>query len=128
MLSTTCTATKLSIVILKVFNLRLSTDKLAANILLSNTGCLKLADFGLARPLVAKANPRYTNKVITLWYRPPELLLGAVNYGPSVDIWSAGYVDVHIYSHSEKDASWLNYSRRRFYLEETKRNDLISSN
>lgn len=34
----------------------------------------------------------YTNKVITLWYRPPELLLGAQCYGCSVDIWSAGCV------------------------------------
>lgn len=34
----------------------------------------------------------YTNKVITLWYRPPELLLGEERYGPGIDIWSVGYV------------------------------------
>jgi serine/threonine protein kinase len=34
----------------------------------------------------------FTNKVITLWYRPPELLLGATRYGTSVDIWSAGCI------------------------------------
>lgn len=35
----------------------------------------------------------YTNKVITLWYRPPELLLGEERYGPGIDIWSVGLVE-----------------------------------
>ena len=35
---------------------------------------------------------QYTNKVITLWYRPPELLLGEERYGPAIDVWSCGYV------------------------------------
>eukprot|EP00978_Attheya_sp_CCMP212_P006861 scaffold15989_cov54-Attheya_sp.AAC.6 len=34
----------------------------------------------------------FTNKVITLWYRPPELLLGATRYGSQVDVWSAGCI------------------------------------
>ena len=34
----------------------------------------------------------YTNKVITLWYRPPELLLGEERYGPSIDVWSCGCI------------------------------------
>jgi len=34
----------------------------------------------------------FTNKVITLWYRPPEILLGATQYGPPVDVWSAGCI------------------------------------
>lgn len=34
----------------------------------------------------------YTNKVITLWYRPPELLLGEERYGPAIDIWSCGCI------------------------------------
>jgi len=34
----------------------------------------------------------YTNRVITLWYRPPELLLGATSYGPAIDMWSAGCI------------------------------------
>lgn len=42
--------------------------------------------------MVASADARYTNKVITLWYRPPELILGETVYGPSVDLWSAGFV------------------------------------
>ena len=35
---------------------------------------------------------QYTNKVITLWYRPPELLLGEERYGPAIDVWSCGLV------------------------------------
>lgn len=51
-----------------------------------------MADFGLARLYQADDKERpYTNKVITLWYRPPELLLGEERYGPAVDVWSCGY-------------------------------------
>ncbi|CAG5092670.1 Similar to cdk9: Cyclin-dependent kinase 9 (Xenopus tropicalis) [Cotesia congregata] len=35
---------------------------------------------------------RFTNRVVTLWYRPPELLLGDRNYGPSIDLWGAGCI------------------------------------
>jgi serine/threonine protein kinase len=53
-----------------------------SNILMNNRGQLKLADFGLARLYSAKDKQRpYTNKVITLWYRPPELLLGEERCG-----------------------------------------------
>jgi cyclin-dependent kinase 12/13 len=56
-------------------------------------GQIKLADFGLARLYNAKDKARpYTNKVITLWYRPPELLLGEERYGPSIDVWSCGCI------------------------------------
>ena len=34
----------------------------------------------------------YTNRVVTLWYRPPELLLGARQYGPPIDMWGAGCI------------------------------------
>ena len=30
--------------------------------------------------------------MITLWYRPPELLLGEERYGPSIDVWSCGCI------------------------------------
>ena len=65
----------------------------AANVLITKTGILKLADFGLARSISIPKNEKpncYTNKVVTLWYRPPELLLGDRNYGPPVDMWGAG--------------------------------------
>jgi CTD kinase subunit alpha len=51
---------------------------------------MKLADFGLARFYSKRRVQDYTNRVITLWYRPPELLLGETAYGPEVDMWSAG--------------------------------------
>jgi len=66
-------------------------DLKLSNILISNTGDLKLADFGLARVLTSK-QANYTNRVITLWYRPPELLLGSKLYDFSVDVWSAGCI------------------------------------
>jgi len=58
-------------------------------------GQIKLADFGLARLYDSDDKDRpYTNKVITLWYRPPELLLGEERYGPAIDIWSTGSVTI----------------------------------
>ncbi len=35
---------------------------------------------------------KLTNKVVTIWYRSPELLLGATDYDEKVDIWSAGCI------------------------------------
>ena len=70
----------------------LHRDIKAANILVSNTGQLKLADFGLARFYAKGRNSDYTNRVVTIWYRSPELLLGETVYGPAVDIWSAACV------------------------------------
>lgn len=68
-------------------------DIKGSNILINNRGELRLADFGLARFYQKRRRSDYTNRVITLWYRPPELLLGATVYGAEVDIWSAGYVE-----------------------------------
>ena len=65
------------------------------NILISNSGAIKLADFGLARMFQIPLRP-YTQGVVTLWYRPPELLLGAVEYSPAVDIWSLGVIFAEI--------------------------------
>jgi len=69
----------------------LHRDIKGSNLLINNQGQLKLADFGLARPFTEQQG-NYTNRVITLWYRPPELLLGAVQYGPAIDMWSAGCI------------------------------------
>jgi cell division cycle 2-like protein len=61
------------------------------NILLKN-GVLKIADFGLARPLPSEADAILTTPVQTVWYRAPELLLGAKCYGPAIDLWSVGCI------------------------------------
>jgi len=70
----------------------LHRDIKCSNILLNNKGEVKLGDFGLARLYNAEESRPYTNKVITLWYRPPELLLGEERYGPAVDVWSCGCI------------------------------------
>ncbi|XP_064401807.1 cyclin-dependent kinase 12-like isoform X2 [Halichondria panicea] len=71
----------------------LHRDLKCSNILINNQGQLKLGDFGLARLYHADDKSRlYTNRVITLWYRPPELLLGEEHYGPAVDMWSCGCI------------------------------------
>merc|ERR1719384_324636 len=78
-------------------------DMKAANVLITKQGILKLADFGLARAIsinkAGQAN-RYTNRVVTLWYRPPELLLGERNYGPAVDMWGAGCIMAEMWTRS----------------------------
>lgn len=55
-------------------------------------GVFKLADFGLARRTGSPPPARLTTPVVTLYYRPPDLLLGASSYGPEVDVWSLGCV------------------------------------
>jgi serine/threonine protein kinase len=56
-------------------------------------GGLKVADFGLARLLRAPLRPLSENGVVvTIWYRAPELLLGARHYGRAVDCWAAGCI------------------------------------
>ncbi|KAL4929665.1 putative protein kinase [Aspergillus undulatus] len=76
----------------------LHRDIKAANILISNQGRLKYADFGLARFFSKSRQLDYTNRVITIWYRPPELLLGETRYGPAVDVWSAACVYVEMFT------------------------------
>jgi len=68
----------------------LHRDLKPQNILIGKDS-LKIGDFGLAR-LFSLPTRVYTHDVVTLWYRAPEILLGAQKYGPEVDIWSAGCV------------------------------------
>ncbi|KMT08218.1 hypothetical protein BVRB_6g142360 [Beta vulgaris subsp. vulgaris] len=70
----------------------LHRDIKGSNLLIDNKGTLKLADFGLARFFANDDKGNLTNRVISLWYRPPELLLGSTNYGPTVDMWSVGCI------------------------------------
>ena len=65
------------------------------NVLLAGGGRVLLADFGLARSLALPART-LSPEVVTLWDRPPELLLGARAYGPAVDLWSVGCVAVEM--------------------------------
>jgi len=100
-----------------------------ANILLNKKGELKLADFGLARFMSPNGHSnRYTNRVVTLWYRPPEVLLGERNYGyvrvpcffevltwfppiltaqhcgftlsPKIDLWGVGCIMAELWTRS----------------------------
>jgi cyclin-dependent kinase len=63
--------------------------------LINSAGELKLADFGLARAFGIPVR-NYTNEVVTLWYRSPDVLLGSRNYNTSVDIWSIGCIFVEL--------------------------------
>lgn len=80
-------------------------DLKTSNLLYSNDGHLKVADFGLARlytavpadaPPATRALGRMTPLVVTLWYRAPELLLGEPCYTPAVDMWSVGCIFAEI--------------------------------
>ncbi|KAD7116793.1 hypothetical protein E3N88_04061 [Mikania micrantha] len=69
-------------------------DIKGANLLVNNEGIMKIGDFGLANfcnSFGEKKQP-LTSRVVTLWYRPPELLLGSTDYEASVDLWSIGCV------------------------------------
>ncbi|CAI7678579.1 unnamed protein product [Penicillium pancosmium] len=61
------------------------------NLLIDREGNLKLADFGLARAFGVPLRT-YTHEVVTLWYRSPEILLGARQYSTGVDMWSVGAI------------------------------------
>ncbi|KAL3425704.1 Serine/threonine-protein kinase ppk23 [Phlyctema vagabunda] len=69
----------------------LHRDLKTSNLLLNNRGQLKIADFGMAR-YFGDPPPKMTQLVVTLWYRAPELLLGAEKYGTAVDMWSIGCI------------------------------------
>ncbi|KAJ7566925.1 hypothetical protein O6H91_02G124400 [Diphasiastrum complanatum] len=70
----------------------LHRDIKGSNLLLDNGGNLKIADFGLATIYRQSQKQAMTSRVVTLWYRPPELLLGAMDYGAAIDLWSTGCI------------------------------------
>ncbi|KAG2284447.1 hypothetical protein Bca4012_053109 [Brassica carinata] len=72
-------------------------DLKPSNLLMNNSGELKICDFGMARQYGSPIKP-YTQMVITQWYRPPELLLGAKQYSTAVDMWSIGCIMAELLS------------------------------
>lgn len=77
-------------------------DLKLSNMLLTHSGVLKLADFGLARQLITKHTQEddwqlppkqmLTPKLVTLWYRAPEILLRCPTYGLPSDMWALGCI------------------------------------
>ncbi|CAH8336788.1 unnamed protein product [Eruca vesicaria subsp. sativa] len=76
----------------------LHRDIKCSNLLIDRNGVLKIADFGLATFFDPAKTIPLTSHVVTLWYRPPELLLGACHYGVGVDLWSTGCILGELYA------------------------------
>lgn len=72
----------------------LHRDLKPANIMVTVDGCVKIGDLGLARKFNNMLQTLYTGDkvVVTIWYRAPELLLGARHYGPAIDLWAVGCI------------------------------------
>ncbi|KAL3353949.1 hypothetical protein AABB24_018560 [Solanum stoloniferum] len=70
----------------------LHRDIKGSNLLIDDNGILKIGDFGLATTFEPNQTQPLTSRVVTLWYRAPELLLGTTEYGVAIDMWSAGCI------------------------------------
>ena len=66
-------------------------DIKCSNILMNSTGQVKLADFGMSIRFRPGTLHKGQRGVVTLWYRAPELLMGA-EYSESIDMWAVGCV------------------------------------
>lgn len=76
----------------------LHRDIKGSNLLIDNNGVLKIADFGLATFYEPDQEQPLTSRVVTLWYRAPELLLGATEYGAAIDMWSSGCILAELFA------------------------------
>ncbi|CAN1175566.1 Probable serine/threonine-protein kinase At1g54610 [Linum perenne] len=74
----------------------LHRDIKGSNLLINDDGVLKIGDFGLAN--FYRDSQTLTSRVVTLWYRAPELLLGATQYGAGIDLWSAGCILAELFA------------------------------
>ena len=63
-------------------------DIKGGNVLISEEGVVKIADFGLSRDMAPYSN--YTTRVVTRWFRAPEIALQSKTYSQNIDIWSIG--------------------------------------
>ncbi|KAH9891110.1 Pkinase-domain-containing protein [Cubamyces lactineus] len=69
----------------------LHRDLKPQNLLINRKGELKIGDFGLARAFGVPVNT-FSNEVVTLWYRAPDVLMGSRTYSTSIDVWSCGCI------------------------------------
>uniref|UniRef100_A0A9J7WYR3 Cyclin dependent kinase 10 n=2 Tax=Cyprinus carpio TaxID=7962 RepID=A0A9J7WYR3_CYPCA len=73
-------------------------DLKVSNLLMTDKGCVKIADFGLARVYGIPLQPM-TPRVVTLWYRAPELLLGTKTQTTALDMWAVGCIFAELLAH-----------------------------
>uniref|UniRef100_A0A4W3IXJ7 Cyclin-dependent kinase 10 n=1 Tax=Callorhinchus milii TaxID=7868 RepID=A0A4W3IXJ7_CALMI len=79
-------------------NFIIHRDLKVSNLLMTDKGCVKIADFGLARTYGVPLKPM-TPKVVTLWYRAPELLLGTKTQTTAIDMWAVGCILAELLAH-----------------------------
>lgn len=79
-------------------NFMLHRDLKVSNLLMTDEGCVKIADFGLARVYGIPVQPM-TPRVVTLWYRAPELLLGTKTQTTALDMWAVGCIVAELLAH-----------------------------
>ncbi|VFQ84357.1 unnamed protein product [Cuscuta campestris] len=76
----------------------LHRDIKGSNLLINSSGILRIGDLGLATTFHPDRKQPLTSRVATLWYRAPELLLGATDYGVAIDMWSVGCILAELFA------------------------------
>ncbi|PHT75710.1 hypothetical protein T459_19232 [Capsicum annuum] len=80
-------------------------DVITANLLVDKDGILKITDFRLSTYFYPEQSMPLTSKIVTLWYRPLELLLGSNSNGVGVYLWSVGCVLGELYT-GQANCAW----------------------